>query len=190
MSLECPNCRARVSFFRTFRTTAWGRFPCKVCGSVLGIAVGRRFLAVGVWVAAVVLLMRVARIQAYGTIGFAAIILCLMLLILYCMERVVLIERRAFTCRQCGYSLEKLTEPRCPECGSPFDPAERQRILERIASGPPRPRFRWATVIAIVLLAALLAANLFTFFHWSQAAKPPAPPASPPPNTAPATPTL
>jgi hypothetical protein len=130
--------------------------------------------------------MCTARIQVYGTLGFAAIMLSLMLVILYGMERVVVIERRAFTCRRCGYSLEKLTEPRCPECGTPFDPAERERILERIASPRPLPRFRWATVIAIVLLAALLAANLFTFFHWSKAAKAPVPPPANPPSMVPA----
>lgn len=33
--------------------------------------------------------------------------------------------RRLYTagfCRQCGYDLTGLTEPRCPECGKPFDP--------------------------------------------------------------------
>jgi hypothetical protein len=35
-------------------------------------------------------------------------------------------------CAQCGYSLKCLPEPRCPECGSPFDPA----ILEEPG---PRP---------------------------------------------------
>jgi hypothetical protein len=25
-------------------------------------------------------------------------------------------------CRRCGYSLTGLTEPRCPECGQPFEP--------------------------------------------------------------------
>jgi len=28
------------------------------------------------------------------------------------------------TCRQCGYILVCLPEPRCPECGLPFDPRE------------------------------------------------------------------
>ena len=25
-------------------------------------------------------------------------------------------------CARCGYDLQGLTEPRCPECGTPFDP--------------------------------------------------------------------
>jgi len=35
-------------------------------------------------------------------------------------------------CQACGYLLFGLTEPRCPECGSPFDPA----LLRNI--GPPQ----------------------------------------------------
>ncbi len=29
--------------------------------------------------------------------------------------------RQRGRCRQCGYNLRGLTEPRCPECGTPFD---------------------------------------------------------------------
>jgi hypothetical protein len=28
----------------------------------------------------------------------------------------------SFTCRKCGYDIRGLPEPRCPECGTPFDP--------------------------------------------------------------------
>lgn len=34
-----------------------------------------------------------------------------------------LAERDAHRCRKCGYLLYGLPEPRCPECGEPFDPA-------------------------------------------------------------------
>lgn len=30
-----------------------------------------------------------------------------------------------FECRKCGYLLYGLTEPRCPECGTPFEPPKR-----------------------------------------------------------------
>ncbi len=30
-------------------------------------------------------------------------------------------------CPRCGYDLRGLPEPRCPECGEPFDPAELER---------------------------------------------------------------
>lgn len=31
-------------------------------------------------------------------------------------------HRAAGRCHECGYSLHGLAEPRCPECGTPFDP--------------------------------------------------------------------
>ena len=38
-------------------------------------------------------------------------------------------------CKQCGYWLIGLTEPRCPECGTPFDP----ELLKRLRpDGEPR----------------------------------------------------
>lgn len=188
MSLECPNCREPVSFLRTFRTPAWGRFACKACGSILGISVGRRILGIGLWVAVLAFLLLVARIQVYGMIGFLATLLLCMPVIFYLADDVVLVDRRAFTCRRCGYSLENLPEARCPECGTSFDPRERECILQRIASARPLPKFRWATVFAILLLALLLAANLYTYFVWGKQASPaaaaptiaPAPAAEPP----------
>jgi len=33
------------------------------------------------------------------------------------------------TCHKCGYLLTGLTEPRCPECGTAFDPA----LLEKLS---------------------------------------------------------
>jgi len=36
-------------------------------------------------------------------------------------------------CWECGYSLIGLSEPRCPECGTPFDPAEYERIDAALA---------------------------------------------------------
>lgn len=38
-------------------------------------------------------------------------------------------------CRRCGYLLYGLPEPRCPECGEPFDPAE----VHRSRPLPPEP---------------------------------------------------
>jgi hypothetical protein len=38
-------------------------------------------------------------------------------------------NRRAGRCRKCGYLLYGLTEPRCPECGEPFDPSRLAGVL-------------------------------------------------------------
>src|SRR5881227_2425125 len=34
-------------------------------------------------------------------------------------------EQHLGTCWECGYSLRGLLTPRCPECGRPFDPADK-----------------------------------------------------------------
>jgi hypothetical protein len=38
-------------------------------------------------------------------------------------------------CRECGYALRALTEPRCPECGTTFDPADPRTM--RTPDGAP-----------------------------------------------------
>lgn len=38
------------------------------------------------------------------------------------------IELKKGKCRSCGYDLRGLSESRCPECGTPFDPAIAERI--------------------------------------------------------------
>ncbi len=176
MGLECPNCRGPVSFWRSIRTTAWGRFPCKTCGSILSIDARRRFLAVIPLVGAIAVLLFVARVQDYGTLAFVAGYVAVAVPVFYFIEKVVIIERRRFCCRKCGYELEGLTEPRCPECAEPFDPAERQRVLERLGRPPPPARHRWVLVLLIVLFSATLAAALITH-RWAS----PRPPATPTP---------
>jgi hypothetical protein len=54
-------------------------------------------------------------------------------------------------CRKCGYDLRAQTAPhRCPECGRPFDPADRKTFLIR----PPRGvMWRWTKRVAIMLLS-------------------------------------
>jgi hypothetical protein len=34
-------------------------------------------------------------------------------------------------CKSCHYSLENLTEHRCPECGTPFDPTDPDTLSQR-----------------------------------------------------------
>jgi len=41
---------------------------------------------------------------------------------------------RAGHCVRCGYNLKGLPEPRCPECGTPFDPAH--PAIEDVESVP------------------------------------------------------
>ena len=46
-------------------------------------------------------------------------------------------------CTRCGYLLTGLAEPRCPECGTPFDPALLARLsadAEEDEEAPPESR--------------------------------------------------
>lgn len=47
----------------------------------------------------------------------------MMLEVIRLTTRAILQQTRLSHCRECGYQLAGLTQPRCPECGTPFDPA-------------------------------------------------------------------
>jgi predicted amidophosphoribosyltransferase len=50
--------------------------------------------------------------------------------------RAVVVLQADCACRMCGYSLRGLTQPRCPECGEPFDPAKFGGLMLMAASPP------------------------------------------------------
>ena len=64
-------------------------------------------------------------------------------------------------CRRCHHDLRHLPEPRCPECGTPFDPADPRSSLR----DPPRPLeqliLRSARLILTLLLLGYFTAYLF-----------------------------
>lgn len=169
---ECPNCREVASYWRIFRTPAWGSFRCNACGSVLTISMGRRIVAGLIWIALALLAMEGLGLHRTPRLILYPLMLASLVALLYLCEKIVLLERRAFTCRKCGYDLEGLVEPRCPECGSEFDPAQRERILARIRAPSPRPRRRVLAAIAIVLVALSVAGG---FVLYRSAARVPAP---------------
>jgi len=49
-------------------------------------------------------------------------------------------------CEGCGYSLRGLTEPKCPECGTPFDPS---RLVKMFIA-------KWPRLLLLILAADLL----------------------------------
>jgi len=157
MQHECPNCREGIGYFRVFRTAAWGTFRCKACGSVLGISLPRRLIAVAIWIAVFLFVMEFLGFHAWDRLYTYSFMAVSLIAATYVGDRVVLVERRAFTCSGCGYDLQGLPESRCPECGMAFDPAERERILARIHAPSPSPRYWWAglCVVALVLIGVV-----------------------------------
>jgi hypothetical protein len=56
------------------------------------------------------------------------------------------VESGGMYCRECGYDLRGLPEPRCPECGNTFDPRDPTTFLE----DPKRPSGAWLVVATYV----------------------------------------
>ena len=83
------------------------------------------------------------------------------------------------------YDLHGLSEARCPECGTAFDPTERERILARIHSPPPKPRYRWIAALVVVLLSLAVTGSLVLYRQASKTAakRAAAPTAQPSPPT-------
>ncbi|MCP4249322.1 MAG: hypothetical protein GY778_19950 [bacterium] len=156
MSSECPVCRRSIPWARMAFTTAWGRWRCVGCESLLGVDATRRFVLVGVWLALYFAGTRFGGIPGRWEWVFllaAAVIMLAVFLLLF--DRARVIERQGFRCRDCGYDLQGQTVPRCPECGRVFDADERAR-MRRVggAEPPPKPvsRWRWAGLVGLVLL--------------------------------------
>ncbi|MHC4698460.1 MAG: hypothetical protein ACYTFA_17140 [Planctomycetota bacterium] len=59
----------------------------------------------------------------------------------------------AARCKTCGYALRGLCDPRCPECGGPFDPNDSTTY----AVGRPKPVLdhRWTVVVPCFILAVV-----------------------------------
>jgi hypothetical protein len=127
-------------------------------------------LAGGIWLAALLLGMEVLRFYTLGRLWSYTAMGVMLFAILYVCEKIVLLDRRAFTCKKCGYDLHGLPETRCPECGSNFDPAEREAILARVHSPPPKPKRRWIAVLVVIVLALAVVASMVFYRNASKAA--------------------
>ncbi|HVP12738.1 MAG TPA: hypothetical protein VMV94_16305 [Phycisphaerae bacterium] len=73
-------------------------------------------------------------------------------------------------CLQCGYDLRGSPGPRCSECGTPFDPAERERIMARVDPPPPKLKYRWVAATVAIFLALAVAAGVLVWRQASAAA--------------------
>lgn len=124
-------------------------------------------MAGGVWLAGLVFVGEVVGLPSLAWWWLYGGMIATMVGVLFVFERVVLIERRAFTCRGCGYDLQGLTEARCPECGAAFDPKERARILARIAAAPPKTKYGAAAILLALVLAFAALVGMFVYFNFA-----------------------
>lgn len=69
-------------------------------------------------------------------------------------------------CRKCYYNLTGLTEARCPECGSAFDPSDVTTYLEEAPNLRLRAvqRVVWMLIIAVVAAFIILLHLVPEFF--------------------------
>ncbi len=166
MAIECPNCRAPVSWFRAFRTPAWGSWVCRACDSRLGVSLSRRMIAVGICVlAGLGASMALPLAPAWDAPLILGIFFAILAPYFTFFEQPRLIERSGFHCKKCGYDLHGLVELRCPECGTEFDEEQRARS-ERIsgeieASTRSRRRTRIIGITLVVILFSLTLAGVF-----------------------------
>ncbi|HRW53811.1 MAG TPA: hypothetical protein P5081_13085 [Phycisphaerae bacterium] len=168
MLLQCPNCRRRVSFYRSIITPAWSSFPCAGCGSTLSVSFARRIMAAALWAAIFLFAGEYLGISRWGRLISYALLGVSLIITLYLFEKIILVDRREFTCLECGYNLKGLTESRCPECGAAFDPSEIEQIRARIGLRRAPPKGRWMAIGAVLLLAAFVTGS---FIAWRNMAR-------------------
>ncbi len=128
-------------------------------------------MAGGVWFACLLFAMEVLRLYTLGRLVSYSAMAVSLLLMLYLFEKIILLDRRAFTCKHCGYDLHGLPEPRCPECGNAFDPHERGRVLARVGSPRPKVGRRWIPAAVVVLLSLAAVASLVLYRRAANAAR-------------------
>lgn len=74
----------------------------------------------------------------------------------------------AMYCRECGYQLTGLSEPRCPECGRPFEPADPASFLTHPKGWIRRRWLRRVTLAAAGLLVLAGADLLCLYIPWQR----------------------
>ena len=164
MPPDCPNCRQTIPRIRLLFTTAWTRWRCSGCSSLLGVDVRRRLLAIiPCWIAILFVLIFEVRITRMGDAVVLSVLIGAGFLNFFLFDRAVVREGTGFRCRQCGYDLQGQVEARCPECGSAFDPAELAAYRANGLKTPPAARRSWirfAGVHAAIILTVLLIGSI------------------------------
>ena len=122
MPLECPNCKAPITFLRVSRTFILSSFPCKTCSSVLRFSIARRLLGttIGFIVYFIVMPLIEANLMQFDwkwQVAFYASFLVLVTCVIFPFEKVILVAQGTISCKRCGYDIRGLENSRCPECG-------------------------------------------------------------------------
>ena len=71
-------------------------------------------------------------------------------------------------CRGCGYQLNGLTTPRCPECGRPFDPANRRTWRAKPKRRGVWVSARWVLLATMVLFVLAASPVVWLWWGWHQ----------------------
>ncbi len=147
----CGKCNMPIGAFATYdpieqiRSTGW-MYRRAIGGGISKMAF------IGMWLifgpTTLVLIFVLCSIVFYPTptvslLHFSITILFtfLQVMILYLVTKSYLKyrNRRVGHCEECGYNLSHLTEPRCPECGSRFDPDWDEDATESTATPGNHP---------------------------------------------------
>ena len=153
MAAECPVCRTGIPWHRTFRTSAWGKWRCDGCESLLTVDIRWRFVALGVAVAAMFSATRVVRApQAWDLPVVVVVMSTVMIPYFLFLERARVLDRCGFRCQGCGYDLRGQSAARCPECGQNFNPDELARVQKSYSAVQPGSKVARRTGVVLVTL--------------------------------------
>lgn len=90
---------------------------------------------------------------------FAALLEMVSQVIATCIRKFISVNR----CEECGYCIRHLSEPRCPECGTPFDPV----LLDPNCDPEETPFWRRHTTRLILAIVVVLLLWPFGYRHWT-----------------------
>lgn len=162
---NCPVCQHKINgIFFMFRPV-FMNWTCKGCGSVLTINKARRFTALipGIILELFIFFICVRLSLNIFITVFVAVFACMAVLLYY--DSALILERKGFWCRSCGYDLRGQSEAICPECGTGFTESD----IEQMAMDDPVSKVekvgkvsRYWLVLVIVLFVLLLSTFLIT----------------------------
>lgn len=169
MVTHCPVCHQSINPVRFLLRLSSSR--CQACGSLLIMDKKRRWLGgipYTILLLGITLVLTRAGYSDYIAIP-VGLILWLPCFLVF--DRAVVLERRGFRCKQCGYDLRGQEVPQCPECGRELDPDQVQQMKlpdpSAVVERAPGRRGRWwlLTIPAIVVLLVGLICGIWRYLQ-------------------------